>query len=69
MEDREVSREEFRLRIEESFTNRLAEAHKSFPNKFIKILLEEKGNLKEVKKRVVYLLFDTVFFLVADLIG
>jgi len=68
-EDRQRNVALTKTKIEDEFTSKIEMAHKTFPDQFIKTLLRGKLGAKETKRRLLYLLFDTMFYLVADLIG
>ena len=67
--DKDLTMDQYQQSLEEIFTNRLNEAHRVFPDQFVKALLFDKSDAQATKQRITYLLFDTMFFLVTDLIG
>lgn len=54
--------------LEESYSLRMSEVQEYFPRRFMKILVSTKGPSREVKREIIGLLFDTVFYLLCDVI-
>ena len=54
--------------LEECFSVRMGEVQDHFPKQFVKILMTSKGGSGHIKRELVNLLFETVFYLICDVI-
>ena len=67
-ENKNLTKVEVKRILEQNFTDRMEEVGNGFPKAFLEKLLKYKGSPTEVKKGLVGLLFDTVFFVVCDVV-
>ena len=53
-------------KIENVFTLKLSEIYNSFPQLFMKKLMNGKGKPDEIKKDIVGLIFDTIYYIICE---
>lgn len=63
-----VKKKDLEKLLEESLTMRLTKVQENFPKEFVHLLVQRKASPQETKRNLIGLLFDTVFYVLCDVI-